>query len=105
MDILTRASGGAIGGVKPMFDPAIGPIAAAAQWPDKPGAVLLLAPSGAVFALFGAPYYGGANGQAYFTGRTAAGFATDAAGRVLKNPKGGYTILDTAGEHYDYFPA
>lgn len=102
--ILGKASGGAIGGVSPMFDPAIGPIAAAAKWPGTPGAVLLLAPSGAVYALFGAPYYGGANGQAYFAGRTAAQFATDASDVIVKNSKGGYTIVATSGERYDYFP-
>ncbi len=76
-----------IGEVKPMFDPAIGPIAAAARWPDVPGGVLLLAPNGAVYALFGAPYYGGANGQNYFTGRTAANFNVDANGAVVKTPR------------------
>ena len=87
-----------------MFDPAIGPIAAAARWPDVPGGVLLLAPNGAVYALFGAPYYGGANGQNYFTSRTAANFNVDANGAVVKNPQGGYTIVATSGEKYDYVP-
>lgn len=90
--------------VNPMFDPAIGPIAAAAHWPDVPGSVLLLAPTGAVYALFGAPYYGGANGQDYFAGRTAANFDVDANGVVVKNAHGGYTIVATSGEKYDYRP-
>lgn len=92
------------GGVEPMFDPAIGPIAGAAKWPDVPGGVLLVAPNGSVFALFGAPYYGGANGQAYFAGRTAANVKSDAHGVAVKNAKGGYTIVDTMGEEYNYFP-
>ena len=89
---------------KPMFDPAIAAVVAAAQWPDPPGAVLLLASSGAVYALFGAPYLGGANDQDYFAGRRAAHFATDAGGGIVKNAKGGYRIVATSGETYD-FPA
>lgn len=92
------------GGVKAMFDPAIGPIVAAAKWPDAPGGMLLLAPNGAVYALFGAPYFGGANEQSYFAGRTAAKFAVDANGVAVKNEKGGYTIVATSGETYNYSP-
>lgn len=93
---------GAKGGPSPMFDPAIGPMCAAARWPD--GGILLLSPSGAVYALFGAPYHGGANGQAYFAGRVAARFDTDAEDVAIKTPAGGYTIVATTGERYAYNP-
>lgn len=86
--------------VPPMYDPALGPVAAAASWPD--GGALLLSPSGAVFAILGAPYQGGANGQAYFEGRTAATFNTDANHVAIKNAKGGYSIIATSGERYDF---
>jgi hypothetical protein len=90
------------GGIKAMFDPAIGPVAGAAKWPD--GGVLLVSPAGAVYALFGAPYLGGANGQDYFVGRAAAGFVTDGSGTAVKTPQGGYTIQATSGEKYNYNP-
>ncbi|MEA2533067.1 MAG: hypothetical protein QOJ93_878 [Actinomycetota bacterium] len=98
-DQILRKAGGK-GTVHPMFDPAIGPIAAAAKWPD--GGVLLVSPGGAVYALFGAPYCGGANGQPYFSGRQAAGFEANAEGVAVKSPRGGYTIVATSGETYSY---
>jgi hypothetical protein len=98
-DQILRKAGGK-GTVPPMFNPAIGPIAAAAKWPD--GGVVLVSPGGAVYALFGAPYCGGANGQPYFSGRQAAGFEVDATGVAVKTPRGGYTIVATSGEKYSY---
>lgn len=70
------------------------PIADQAVWPS--GGILTLTEDGAVFAVKGAPYYGGANGQAYFQGRSAA--------RLDLSSDGGYSIVDTAGETYHYPP-
>jgi hypothetical protein len=77
--------------VKPMFDPAL-QIVAALDCPT--GGVWQLAPDGAVYAWAGAPYLGGANGQSYFVGRTAA--------RLELHPSGGYSIIATSGEVYSY---
>lgn len=59
------------------------------------GGEWILTADGAVYALRGAPYLGGANGKPYFVGRSAAEFVP------LGN---GYTIRDTAEESYN-FPA
>ena len=67
------------------------------DWLDHPGGgVWLLTPEGAIYTTQGAPYLGGANGQSYFAGRTAA--------RLYPDPEspGGYMIVDTAGECYRY---
>lgn len=64
------------------------------------GGAWILDTSGAVYAVHTEPggptppYYGGANGQGYFAGRTAATLTTDGSG--------GYIITDTAGETYHY---
>ena len=57
-----------------------------------------------MYAVFGAPYYGGANGHDYFNGRIAATFKADPKNVAIKNAKGGYTIVATSGEKYDFFP-
>lgn len=101
-DEILALAGAPTAGVEPMFNPAIGPIAAAARWPG--GGTLLLAPNGAVFALFGAPFHGGANGQPYFAGRIAARFDTTADDTIVKTAQGGYTIVATSGERYAYNP-
>jgi hypothetical protein len=66
-------------------------IADVQKWPA--GGVLILGMDGSVYAVKGAPYYGGANGQTYFAGRTAV--------QLIINPEG-YTIVDSAGETYNY---
>lgn len=59
------------------------------------GGVWILTLDGAIYALKGAPYLGGANGKPYFVNRLASRL----------DPFGnGYTIRDTAAEPYD-FPA
>ena len=52
-----------------------------------------VAADGSIFAAPGNAYLGGANGKAYFKGRRAA--------RVVPI-KGGYRIISTSNEHYDY---
>jgi hypothetical protein len=84
-----------LNGVVPMFDPPLAAptgIAAAAKTPA--GGVILAGPDGAVYALFGAVYHGGANGQGYFAGRKVA--------QVETHPDGSYTLIATSGERYDY---
>lgn len=101
-DEILALAGAPTKGVAPMFNPALGPIAAAVRWPD--GGVLLLAPNGSVYALFGAPFNGGANGQGYFIGRLAATFDATSDGVAVKTPQGGYTIVATSGERYAFNP-
>lgn len=86
--------------VKPMYDPPIvmEPWVASRKAPS--GGIWGLAASGAVYALEGAPYCGGANGKAYFAGRSAARFVDlnpdeIRAGRV-------YVIASKDGNRYAY---
>lgn len=74
--------------VKAMFDPPL-PIVAYLDCPT--GGSWLLGRDGAVFAVGGAPYLGGANGKSYFVGRTAARFNL---------VDGKYQIVATSGELY-----
>lgn len=74
--------------VRPMFDPALQIVA----YLDSPaGGSWLLAKDGAIYAIGGAPYQGGANGKDYFAGRTAARLE-------LVGDK--YQIIATSGEKY-----
>lgn len=78
--------------VKPMWDP---PLSVCATLKAPNGGVWGLAPDGGVFAFEGiAPFYGSAAGQAYFAGRRAA--------RLEARADGGYDILATSGERYQY---
>ena len=85
--------------VKPMYDPPLTDIVASKRCPT--GGSWLLKKDGAIFAIDGAPYAGGANGKPYFAGRTAADFddltdADRAAGKL-------YVLLSTqAGGRYAY---
>lgn len=76
-----------------MYDPAlvIEPVVADLACPT--GGAWCLAASGAIYAFGGAPHKGGAIGEKYFVNRRAA--------RLEPNGKG-YTIVDEAGERYDY---
>lgn len=85
--------------VTPMFDPPItlSPVVATRKAPG--GGMWQLGVDGSVYAWEGAPYVGGANGKAYFAGRTAARFADlnaaeQAAGKLYvilsKQPGGRY---------------
>jgi len=60
----------------------------------------ILAANGAVYAIH-APYFGGANGQSYFAGRTASFMikCADAGDHFT-----GYVIVTTSGESYHYGP-
>lgn len=77
--------------IKPMYDP---PLSVCATLKAPNGGIWGLAPDGAIYGFEGAPYYGGANGQAYFVGRRAA--------QLEAHPSGGYTIVATSGERYNY---
>lgn len=79
--------------VEPMFKPPV-TIKMAATLKSPNGGVWVLQPDGAIFALEGAPYAGGANGQPYFVGREAA--------RLEPNVRGYYDIIATSGERYSY---
>jgi hypothetical protein len=57
------------------------------------GGIWVLTSSGAIYSFGDAQYKGGANGQAYFAGRTAA--------ELIPNGQG-YTIVATSGETYNY---
>ncbi|MES1975835.1 MAG: hypothetical protein V4472_25535 [Pseudomonadota bacterium] len=62
------------------------------------GGAWMLAASGALYAVGGAPFVGGVNGKPFFAGRTAATLELpDAAGKAA-----GYQVIivDTAGERY-----
>jgi len=59
--------------IKPMYDPPLPPTVASRRCPT--GGSWLLAESGAIAAIDGAPYAGGANGKTYFAGRHGADFA------------------------------
>lgn len=76
-----------------VFNPPLSlpPIVSSAKDPERGGS-WLLAQDGAVFAFDGARYLGGANGKAYFAGRTASHLEVTADGR--------YTIVATSGERY-----
>lgn len=76
--------------VKPMFSP---PLAVVAFLDAPGGGSWLLAQDGAVFAVGGAPYHGGANGHDYFVNRKAA--QLEALGQ-------GYAIIDETGSRYEY---
>lgn len=78
-------------GVAPMYSP---PLQVVADLKAPTGGAWGLGPDGAIYGFGGAPYYGGANGQPYFAGRTAA--------RLEARADGGYDIIDTAGERYQY---
>jgi hypothetical protein len=60
------------------------------------GGAWLLAASGAVYAVGGAPYGGGVNGQPYFAGRVADHLELPKPGE-----QGPYVIVATSGERYD----
>lgn len=80
--------------VHPMFDP---PLPGFIAWLNAPaGGGWGMAADGAIYALGGAPYYGGPNGQPYFVGRTA--------NRLVARTDGGYDIFATSGERYQYQP-
>lgn len=85
----------------PMFNPPIGPFPAVREWPD--GGWLAVGVDGSMYA-FGAPPMHGANGQPYFTGRSAADFVHTADGKIRKNSLGGPTIVATSGETYAMGP-
>lgn len=83
--------------VKAMYDPPLTDIVASRPAPGK--GTWLLKSDGAIFAIDGAPYAGGANGKPYFAGRHAADFADlndqeQAAGKLYvilsKEPGGRY---------------
>jgi hypothetical protein len=77
--------------VRPMYDP---PLSVCATLKAPNGGLWGLGPDGGVYAFEGAPFYGSAAGQAYFSGRHAA--------RLEAHPSGGYTIVATTGERYNY---
>lgn len=79
--------------VAPMYNPplVVPPVVADLGSPTK--GAWTLAADGSVRAWGGAIYKGGANGQAYFKGRTAA---------RLEPFAQGYTIIATSGERYDF---
>lgn len=81
--------------VRPMYDPPIPPIVASAPDPATARGVWLLAADGAVYAIHGARYAGGANGKPYFAGRRAARIEPAGGGKI-------YTIVATSGERYTY---
>ena len=82
------------GTVLPEFYPPV-PAICVLLTPSGKGA-WLLAPDGAVYTHGDAGYHGGCNGQPYFNnGRVAA--------QIVAGPPGKtYTIIDTAGERYDF---
>lgn len=90
--------------VKPMYSPALvlPPIAASCACPT--GGCWLVADDGAVFAFGGAPYEGGANGQAYFKGKHAAEIRPwkDGDPGVAGKPRGTYVIISTENNPYAY---
>lgn len=81
--------------VRPMYDPPIPPIVASAPDPASDHGVWLLSADGAVYAIHGARYAGGANGKPYFQGRRAARIEPGTRGKV-------YVIVATSGERYAY---
>lgn len=80
-------------GVTPMYDPPLDLINIVASLRSPDGGVWLLAQDGAIYAFGGAPYKGAANGQSYWGSRKAA---------RLEANGGGYTIVATTGERYNY---
>jgi hypothetical protein len=81
-------------------------------WPGTEAAILLTT-DGAIWNEPGTPYYEGANGQAYFVGRTAAQLlyrpavgepVPAGAAQPVAGYGEGYQIVDTAGERYNYGP-
>lgn len=76
--------------VKPMFSP---PLMVVAYLDAPGGGSWVLGQDGAVFAVGGAQYHGGANGQPYFQGRKAAQI------EALGN---GYVVIDETGSRYEY---
>lgn len=87
--------------VKPMHDPAwmFEPIVA--DRPCPTGGAWLLGVSGAIYAVGGAPYHGGANGKPYFANRTAADFAELTPAETAAGKS--YVILSRqAGGRYAY---
>lgn len=81
--------------VKPMFDPPIAMEPWVAWLACPEGGTWGLAASGAVYAVGGAPFHGSAHNQPYFVNRVAAQLEPGRDGHV-------YTVVDTAGEKYDY---
>lgn len=77
--------------IRPMFDPPL-PVCATLKAPN--GGVWGLGPDGGVYGFEGAPFYGSAAGQPYFSGRRAA--------LLEAHPSGGYVIIATSGERYAY---
>lgn len=79
--------------VVPMHSPAL-TILDAADCKCPTGGAWIVGPDGAVYAVGGAPYKGGANGKPYWGTRRAA--------RIEPNSRGGYTITATDGKQYSY---
>lgn len=81
--------------VSPMFNPAE-PMVAIGRFRAADGTVVALGvkDDGSVFCEPSTYYRGGANGQAFFTGRHAA--------LIQDNGQDGYQIVDTAGEKYSF---
>jgi hypothetical protein len=67
------------------------------------GGIILVTPDGSIWN-DNSPYFGGANGKAFFAGRTAAELKfRPATGPGSVAPYGvGYQIIDTAGEVYNF---
>lgn len=79
-------------GVKPMYDPPLGPIAAV--WQDESGKVLAaVSPTGDVYA-WGVPHVGNFSGNSWWGNRRAARIGARDDGRS------GYMVTATSGEKY-----
>lgn len=92
------------GGVAPMFDPPLAiRIVDAIPDVDTGQGALLLQDDGAVFAMAGARYWGGANGKPYWGTRKAARIRKpqDVPGYPLPSDKK-YIITSIEGNHYAY---
>lgn len=102
LDVCARAHAEAIGehaGILPkeaqtvtaQYSPPLGPIVASLQDVRTNGAWLAAA-DGALYAIDGAPYTGGANGKVYFAGRKVARLELSTDGRPI--------IVAESGEYY-----
>lgn len=85
---------------KPMYVPPLilRPIVASLACPT--GGAWLLGDDGSVYAFGGAPFEGGANGKAYFVGRSAARLELPTAAEVWAGNH--YAVIATSGERYAY---